>query len=168
LLAALASFLLQYNNSTEPKQYRTCIDTRRHPPEPTQSTHTSQTDITTLTATMSATAAVVPSTCCGREGTLPPHPQPLLSPFGPPQDHTSLTKSLKTGGCICAKEAKCSCGKQAAMHCNCEKAQTENQLDGARCSCSMSLLPPHHPPTYLGIWTLLAGNKGMLMWCEWE
>jgi len=60
--------------------------------------------------------AVVPATCCGREG-----------------------------GCICAKEATCSCGKQPAMHCTCEKAETENMTTGARCSCSMVTLPegPH-------------------------
>ncbi|KAF2225570.1 hypothetical protein BDZ85DRAFT_257714 [Elsinoe ampelina] len=57
---------------------------------------------------MSAPTAAVPASCCGREG-----------------------------GCICAAEAKCSCGKQAAMHCNCEKAHTENKIDGARCSCNM-------------------------------
>lgn len=51
-------------------------------------------------------ALAVPATCCGREG-----------------------------GCVCAKEATCSCGKQAALHCNCEKAPTENRVDGARCSC---------------------------------
>ncbi|KAK6435767.1 hypothetical protein LTR95_008052, partial [Oleoguttula sp. CCFEE 5521] len=55
---------------------------------------------------MSSATAAVPATCCGRDA-----------------------------GCICAKEAKCSCGKQAAMHCNCEKAQTENVTEGARCSC---------------------------------
>jgi len=42
----------------------------------------------------------------------------------------------REGGCVCAKEAKCSCGKQSALHCNCEKAQTENTISGARCSCS--------------------------------
>lgn len=58
---------------------------------------------------MSTTTAAVPATCCGREG-----------------------------GCICAKEATCSCGKQPALHCTCEKAQTENKTQGARCSCSKS------------------------------
>ena len=58
---------------------------------------------------MSEPTAAVPSSCCGRDG-----------------------------GCICAKEATCSCGKQAAMHCNCEKAQTENKIAGAKCSCSKS------------------------------
>ena len=50
---------------------------------------------------------VVPSTCCGRAG----------------------------GQCICASQAKCSCGKQSALKCNCEKATTENKVEGARCSC---------------------------------
>ncbi|KAK3118010.1 hypothetical protein LTR53_000046 [Teratosphaeriaceae sp. CCFEE 6253] len=72
---------------------------------------------------MSATAAV-PATCCGREG-----------------------------GCICAKEAKCSCGKQSALHCNCEKAQTENKMAGARCSCSES-----SPPIYYLPWRVAPDN----------
>lgn len=56
---------------------------------------------------MSAPTAAVPATCCGREG-----------------------------GCVCAKEATCSCGKQPALHCTCEKAATENKVEGARCSCN--------------------------------
>ena len=52
----------------------------------------------------------VPSTCCGRSG----------------QD------------CVCAAQAKCSCGKQSALKCTCEKANTENTVSGARCSCRMS------------------------------
>merc|ERR1711939_298588 len=59
------------------------------------------------TITMSAPVAAVPVTCCGREG-----------------------------GCVCAKEATCSCGKQPALHCTCEKAATENKVEGARCSCN--------------------------------
>ncbi|KAK5718755.1 hypothetical protein LTR15_008489 [Elasticomyces elasticus] len=47
-----------------------------------------------------------------------------------------MANENRTGGCICASEAKCSCGKQSALHCNCEKAQTENKLQGARCSCN--------------------------------
>lgn len=48
----------------------------------------------------------------------------------------STCKSCSPSGvCLCAAQAKCSCGKQAAMHCNCEKAATENKIEGARCSC---------------------------------
>ncbi|KLJ13631.1 hypothetical protein EMPG_09389, partial [Blastomyces silverae] len=38
-------------------------------------------------------------------------------------------------GCVCAAQAKCSCGKQQALHCSCEKAKTENDTSGPRCSC---------------------------------
>jgi len=68
--AALHSFLLLSTNSIESNRYQPYNNTRRHPPIPTQSTHASQINTTTPTiTTMSATAAVVPSTCCGREGT---------------------------------------------------------------------------------------------------
>ena len=58
----------------------------------------------------------VPSTCCGRSGE----------------------------ACVCASQAKCSCGKQSAMNCNCEKANTENTVTGARCSCRESTLSFSH------------------------
>ncbi|KAL2162277.1 hypothetical protein VTH06DRAFT_7190 [Thermothelomyces fergusii] len=41
----------------------------------------------------------------------------------------------KSAECVCAQQATCSCGKQPALHCNCEKASTENSVEGARCSC---------------------------------
>lgn len=43
----------------------------------------------------------------------------------------------KDGGCVCAAQAKCSCGKQTAGHCTCDKAASENNITGPRCSCSM-------------------------------
>ena len=56
---------------------------------------------------MSSTAPAKSSTCCGRS----------------------------EDGCICAKEATCSCGKKAALHCDCEHAEIENVIEGAKCSC---------------------------------
>lgn len=35
-----------------------------------------------------------------------------------------------------AQQATCSCGQKPALHCNCDKAATENLIQGgARCSC---------------------------------
>ncbi|KAK9373438.1 uncharacterized protein V1513DRAFT_449198 [Lipomyces chichibuensis] len=51
------------------------------------------------------------------------------------------------GVCICAEEARCSCGARPAKECNCSKASTENNFEGATCSCGMSTL-------------LLAGGDG--------
>ena len=52
----------------------------------------------------------VPTTCCGRSD----------------------------AACVCQSKATCSCGKQAALQCNCDKAATENKVQGARCSCRES------------------------------
>ncbi|KAI9151493.1 Proline iminopeptidase [Paramyrothecium foliicola] len=37
--------------------------------------------------------------------------------------------------CACAKQATCSCGQKSAMHCTCDKASSENKVEGPRCSC---------------------------------
>ena len=57
---------------------------------------------------------VVPVSCCGRSGE----------------------------GCLCASQAKCSCGAQSALKCNCERANVENSISGARCSCRKSPYSP--------------------------
>ncbi len=81
-----------------------------------RSIHTLKT-ITTFSPTVQASVPksristssimTVPTTCCGRS----------------------------SESCVCAAQAKCSCGKQSALNCNCEKAETENAVAGARCSC---------------------------------
>lgn len=35
-----------------------------------------------------------------------------------------------------AQQATCSCGKRSALQCNCERASTENSVEGPRCSCT--------------------------------
>lgn len=34
-----------------------------------------------------------------------------------------------------ASQAKCSCGEKSALQCSCDKATTENEVTGPRCSC---------------------------------
>lgn len=34
-----------------------------------------------------------------------------------------------------ATQAKCSCGEKKALECDCGKAESENKIEGARCSC---------------------------------
>lgn len=75
----------------------------------------------------------VPTTCCGKSGE----------------------------ACVCAAQAKCSCGKQSALSCTCEKANTENTVAGARCSCRKI------PPYFLYCACLeapLASMTGLLPW----
>lgn len=69
-----------------------------------------------------------PSTCCGKS----------------------------SDACVCATQAKCSCGKNPALKCTCDKAVTENKVEGARCSCRESFplsvfssLHPYHPSSFL-------------------
>lgn len=49
------------------------------------------------------------------------------------------------GACTCATQAKCSCGKNDALNCTCEKAVTENKVQGPRCSCRMYTASPPNP-----------------------
>lgn len=49
--------------------------------------------------------------------------------------NSSLTHISSPASPSPAQQATCSCGKQSALKCNCEKATTENSVEGARCSC---------------------------------
>jgi hypothetical protein len=44
---------------------------------------------------------------------------------------------------IPASQAKCSCGQQSALHCTCGKAESENKIEGPRCSCRKFLAMSH-------------------------
>lgn len=54
---------------------------------------------------------------------------------------TCCQTSGSPAGCVCAAQAKCSCGRESALHCTCNRAGTENYLQGAKCSCRMSFFP---------------------------
>ena len=49
--------------------------------------------------------------------------------------HSVFPKADITSAAATAQQATCSCGKQSALHCTCDKAASENAVEGARCSC---------------------------------
>ena len=66
------------------------------------------------------------------------------------------------GECVCASKAVCSCGKQSALHCSCERAASENKVEGPRCSCR-ECFPP--PPSVVSVATGLRCQGTVLMRC---
>ena len=64
-----------------------------------------------------------------------PHFQPSLHLGDCFWLNSSLTHISSPASPSPAQQATCSCGKQSALECNCEKATTENSVEGARCSC---------------------------------
>jgi hypothetical protein len=56
---------------------------------------------------------------------------------------STCCKTTQGAGCVCAAQAKCSCGKESALHCTCNKASSENEISGPRCSCRKLNLPDY-------------------------